>query len=111
MITHFKYWNKWRKKFPNAYSKWTKFLVLIGLKKPYTFRMMMLVDRYNGAVVSFNRLTEIFNQASTLMTKAATVEVKSDEKQQHRGLRAKANIYDEAWRDKEGATSDELSEV
>lgn len=79
MITHFKYWNKWRKKFPNAYSKWTKFLVLIGLKKPYTFQMLKFVDRYNAAVVSFNKLTEVFNQVVP--------------------------------KDKEGAISDEVSEV
>lgn len=64
MITHFKYWNKWRKKFPTAYSKWYKFLVLIGLKKPYTLKLMIFTDKYRGAMAALNSLAEIMSQTS-----------------------------------------------
>lgn len=56
---HIHYWNKWRKKFPTAYSKMYKFLVLIGLKKPYTLRLLIFADKYNAAIVALNNVAEI----------------------------------------------------
>ena len=78
---HIHYWNKWRKKFPTAYSKWAKFLVLIGLSKPYTLRLLIFADRFNSAVVALNNLTEVFNQKSPEATenKEEQKEAYSDE--------------------------------
>lgn len=83
ITAHIHYWNKWRKKFTTSYSKIYKFLVLIGLKKPYTLRLLIFADKYNAAVLAVNRLSEIFNQKAP---------------------------EGEAWRDKEGE-SNEVPEV
>lgn len=98
MITHFKYWNKWRKKFPTAYGKWTKLLTLLGLKKPSTLRLMIFADRFNAATVAFNALTEVLNQKAP--------EKKDENKQQDRGYRAKAHIYDEAMNVEDGDSNE-----
>ena len=97
MIKHFKYWNKWRKKFPTAYSKWYKFLVLIGLKRPYTLRMMIFADTYRGALVALNNLTEVLNKKAP---------EKKNLEQDHKGTSATTTFVDEME-----DTSNEVSKV
>ena len=79
MIRRFKYWNKWRKKFPTAYSKWAKFLVLIGLSKPHTFRLLIFTDTCAAATIALNNLTEILRQTTPEKKAEESKEVGSDE--------------------------------